>query len=287
MSRVIPLYRGHGAPSSYPQSGHAGLWWDKFCNRWSKDGAWSLAAVRINGREVNPKLEWIGDLTGRPAGDPERLTEAVIRVEDLLDALGGVVRRFRTEGRFVTGMGREHPVENGFTWHPTLGVPYLPGSSLKGMLRAWVKQWKGDGDRKEALGRIFGPEDKDAKHVGSVVFFDAIPWEPVRLEADVMTPHYAPYYQSDDKNPPADWCGPTPIPFLTVAAGQGFLFAVAPRRREDAADLARVLTWLEEALAWMGAGGKTAAGYGRFVPDQKAQTAAEERRQERRAAKVR
>ena len=35
----------------------------------------------------------------------------------------------------VTGMGNPHPLESGFTWHPTLGMPYLPGSAV-GLVRA-------------------------------------------------------------------------------------------------------------------------------------------------------
>lgn len=36
---------------------------------------------------------------------------------------------------FVTGMGMEHPLENGFAFLDPYGVPYLPGSSVKGVLR--------------------------------------------------------------------------------------------------------------------------------------------------------
>ncbi len=36
---------------------------------------------------------------------------------------------------FVTGMGMEHPLENGFAFLDPYGVPYLPGSSVKGVVR--------------------------------------------------------------------------------------------------------------------------------------------------------
>ncbi len=36
---------------------------------------------------------------------------------------------------FVTGLGMEHPVENGFAFLWPYGLPYLPGSSVKGALR--------------------------------------------------------------------------------------------------------------------------------------------------------
>lgn len=289
MSPMIPLYRGHGAPLSYQEltRGHAGLWYDKFCNRWGgqEKEPWSLEAFKRRDQNVNPKLEWIQEVTTTLAGDRELLDEAAGRLEDLVDGLGGTVRRFKTEGRFVTGMGREHPVENGFAWHPTLGTPYLPGSSVKGAAKAWANHWAERDD--QLVARIFGSPGQDSKDTGSIIFFDAIPWAPVRLEADVMTPHYAPYYQGQGCPPPADWHSPTPIPFLTVAAGQGFLFAVAPRRAADAADVPVVLQWLEEVLSCLGVGGKTAVGYGRFVLDQQAQAGAEKRREQQRLAEER
>jgi len=36
---------------------------------------------------------------------------------------------------FTTGLGIEHPLENGFAFLDPYGVPYLPGSSVKGVLR--------------------------------------------------------------------------------------------------------------------------------------------------------
>jgi CRISPR-associated protein Cmr6 len=83
-----------------------------------------------------------------------------------------------------------------------------------------------------------------------------------------MTPHYGPYYQRGEN--PGDWFNPVPIPFLTIAPGQDFLFAVAPRRpktQEADTDLQLIEDWLESALDLIGAGAKTAVGYGRFVRD--------------------
>lgn len=38
-------------------------------------------------------------------------------------------------GPFVTGLGLEHPLENGFSFLSPYGVPYLPGSAVKGVVR--------------------------------------------------------------------------------------------------------------------------------------------------------
>jgi CRISPR-associated protein Cmr6 len=98
-----------------------------------------------------------------------------------------------------------------------------------------------------------------AGQAGKVIFFDAIPANPanLKLELDVMNPHYAPYYQG--AQPPADYHNPVPVFFLTIGPGSEFLFAIASQR----ADLAnKAEDWLKQALKEMGIGAKTVAGYG-------------------------
>ncbi|TDA68037.1 MAG: type III-B CRISPR module RAMP protein Cmr6 [Clostridia bacterium] len=276
---TLPLYRDNGFPGGYlPRDANAGLWYDKFCDRWQvAAGEWSLPGQGKSGKSC--KSEWIGTVTGTSVGDGKRIVESVSRLAGLVAALGGQVRFVRTVGRFVTGMGREHPVENGFAWHHTLGTPFLPGTSVKGVTRAWATSWwdgwKSETEKQAALARVFGPEHSDSKASGSVIFFDLLPAAPVKLEADVMTPHYQDYYREDTRTkPPADWDSPIPVPFLTVVAGQLFVVAVAPRRQEDAQarqDAAQAGTWLLEALEQLGAGAKTSVGYGCFRVDQEAE----------------
>jgi CRISPR-associated protein Cmr6 len=261
---TLPLYSNSGAPNEFNRVQNAGLWYDKFCNKWRQEkGYWTLQAGHGN-RTDPPKLQWIKTLAGKNTGDTSLISEMVNRRAAMVYALGGQLRVFATDWRFVTGLGREHPVENGFAWHHTLGTAYLPGSSVKGLVRAWAREGEEDETNKEAIDRIFGPAN-GKKQAGSIIFFDALPLSPVQLEADVMTPHYSQYYKKDNHNlPPGDWMSPEPIQFLTVAEGQEFLFALAPRRPDDEGDVELAATWLEAALAWLGAGAKTAAGYGRF-----------------------
>lgn len=208
------------------------------------------------------KVLWIRTIAnGTRTRDAALISQFTGRQQSMVEVLGGKCLPFHTESRFVTGLGREHPVENGFAWHPTLGTPYLPGSSIKGMLRAWAIL---DGQT-DAADKILGcqesPNGGDGQ-VGMVVIFDAIPFGPMKLEVDVMTPHYAEYYASGDV--PGDWLSPVPIPFLAVAAGTAFQFGIAPRKSEGKEYLECVAEWLKNALQWLGAGAKTAVGYGRF-----------------------
>ena len=256
MSR--PLYRdAHSGPKACPGGAHAGLWFDKFCNTWEEDGnCWALPAEK--------KLRWIESVAGAPVGDRVHIGEHARRHARMVSSLGGRFAVFAAESRFVTGLGRSHPVENGFAWHPVLGTPYLPGSSVKGLLRAWAEQDAEPRPDPEMWDRVFGKRDR----AGSVCFLDAVPICPVRLAADVMTPHHAGW--TIDK-PPGDWRSPIPILFLVTAEETPFLFGFAPRvphvPQEDD-DLGAVFGWLCEALAWAGGGAKTAVGYGRFRHDE-------------------
>jgi CRISPR-associated protein Cmr6 len=247
--------------------GNTGLRFNKYFIHWKND--WTIAE--------GDKLGWIKEISARLAGNRDLLTETTKRLVLLVDLLGGEFRCYKTLWHFVSGLGLNNPVENGMAWHHTLGVPYLPGTSVKGLVRAWVEQWVSDLSQVE-INRIFGPKGnkqeetdddnskKTTKHVGSIIFFDALPLKPVQLTADVMTPHYQKYYNGNE--PPADWLAPNPIPFLTVKDNQTFLFNVAPREKnneEQISDCKLILEWLDQALLNMGAGAKTAAGYGRFT----------------------
>lgn len=293
--------------------GHAGLWWDKFCDIWKED--WSGPDEQLirpagggQAEQRRPgKLEWmLGLLHARdkdrrvaPAagldasvrlGDSARLAEAHARLGQLFACLGAEPFELELTAPFVTGTGLEHPTENGFLFHHSLAVPFIPASSLKGLARSFAEVWTDAG--RDDLERILGPRAEGrALVVGSVIFFDALPLAPVQLTVAITTPHYQPWYQADDpaRRPPADWYDPVPIPFLVLAPGARFRFAVAPRRRQcsqDRADAETASRWLREALAELGAGAKTALGFGRFEAPDARRRRDEQLRAEGQAAKA-
>lgn len=284
----IPLYRQ--AADSHPgvPRGNLGLYYEKFCNRWAEDnqGGWSLG---------KNKHSWVKEIAqstrARTGGDPgdgpvvnHLLESQVTRLKELTFKEEGILKVFRAEERFITGMGLEHPVEVGFAWHHTLGVPYLPGSSIKGLVRNWGENWEEDESKRKMAPRIFGGDPAGERPgrgqpVGSVIFFDALPLSPVYLDVDIMTPHYSSYYRGE--SPPGDWQEPNPIPFLTVAASQRFIFFMAPRQKKYREDLHQAMRWLEEALAVTGAGAKTAVGYGHFSPDPQKEAELQREQEER------
>lgn len=253
MTVARPLYQPAARePDCRPPQSNAGLWYDKFCNVWRHPG-WTLSADGAS----NPKLDWIETVTGA-VGDADNLREAALRLLTLTRARGGQAQVFVTDEAFVTGLGRSHPVENGFAWHPTLGTPYLPGPSVKGMVRAWAEQESYG----EIVDRLLGSQGQ----VGDLCFLDAVPTRAPRLAADVMTPHYGGW---SAKEPPGDWRSPTPVFYLVTEPDVPFLFSVLPRRHgKDSKDVVTAVGWLKEALYWAGAGAKTTIGHGRFRVDE-------------------
>jgi CRISPR-associated protein Cmr6 len=210
---------------------------------------------------------------------------------------------------FTTGLGNEHPLENGFAFLNPYGLPYLPGSGVKGVLRQAARELRsGDwGDAKgwteDAITHLFGLEsdDGDKNHQrGALNCWDVLPQLPGdSLQVEVMTPHQSHYYQppkngkpdsrSGGSSTPHDSGQPNPIHFLTVPPGSRFAFHVlcdVPFLARHAKDLAGGGRWqallqavFEHAFVWLGFGAKTAVGYGAMAEDPKA-------RQQREAAKA-
>lgn len=194
---------------------------------------------------------------------------------------------------FTTGLGNEHPLENGFAFLNPYGLPYLPGSGVKGVLRQAARELKsgewGDaqGWTEDAITHLFGLEsdDGDKNHQrGALNVWDVLPQLAGDcLQVEVMTPHQSHYYQqrrdarSGDSTTPHDSGQPNPIHFLTVPPGSRFAFHVqcdVPFLARHAKDLAEGGRWqvllraaFEHAFAWLGFGAKTAVGYGAMDED--------------------
>ncbi|GAB4119798.1 MAG: hypothetical protein Fur0026_10320 [Sideroxydans sp.] len=191
----------------------------------------------------------------------------------------------RANAPFTTGLGNEHPLENGFSFLNPYGLPYLPASGIKGVLRQAARElasgeW-GDsqGWNAATIDALFGKEDSNDAQRGALAFWDVIPQiHGDSLQVEIMTPHQSHYYQqkrdrkAGDSTSPHDSGQPTPISFLTVPAGSGFAFHVVcdlPFLRRLAPELAADDRWktlltsaFEHAFQWLGFGAKTAVGYG-------------------------
>jgi CRISPR-associated protein Cmr6 len=303
---AIPAYLGHDFSTASP-----GLRFGMYLKLWGEDRRsnellWSThdIAYEVRGqsrqergvkyenktsalqdaRRLNPGEEKaMAALAARQSSTFENSVPATARIS--LDAV--------TVAPFTTGLGNEHPLENGFAFLNPYGLPYLPGSGIKGVLRQAARELcEGDwgdtqGWTEQAVTALFGkePKDGDSEHQrGALTFWDVIPQiKGNQLDVEIMTPHYSHYYQPkrDDQSgksaSPHDSGTPTPITFLTVPPGSGFSFHVQcdlALLAHTAAELAQDARWkpllqaaFEHAFAWCGFGAKTAVGYGVMAED--------------------
>lgn len=263
---VFPLYRGLDAPECPdPSVMNMGLWFERFFHDYEP----GFGKVRKPAEPTDGS--WLRNLQTNALGARSELQAKADKIQQLAASQGGQVCIYQCTAPFVTGMGNPHPLENGFTWHPTLGTPYLPGSSVKGLVRAAIEiAYEGD-DKPALLQRWFGTAKKGdvAEASGCFIFLDALPTKPCELKAEVMTPHMGKWYEKGGKNPlhkevqPGDWHSPVPVGYLT-ARNLSLQFAVLPRagNAQAAQELEQVWQALDYALQWLGAGGKTAQGFG-------------------------
>jgi CRISPR-associated protein Cmr6 len=189
--------------------------------------------------------------------------------------------------RLIIGLGASHPQETSMTLHHIYGIPYIPGSAIKGITRHWIilkfaddiaRETKEDFEKiidkissaiesdydinrqideinfKDILD-IFGTQ----KHEGKIIFFDAFPIENIKLKTDIMNPHYPDYYTKNEH--PTDWQSPRPIKFLTIDSNTEFQFYIAGKDKEL---LDKTKKLLIEALKNYVIGAKTSLGYGIF-----------------------
>ncbi len=188
---------------------------------------------------------------------------------------------FSPDWRLIIGLGGASVYETSITLHHIYGIPYIPASSIKGTVRSHIirevflpkylaaNDAKADEKaEKEAMAndifkQFFGNQDQK----GKLIFYDAFPTSPPKIEVDIMNPHYGDYYQG--KTLPVDTLSPTPIPFLTVT-GCDFQFLISSHEEDFSRTIPlngvekTITEWLHSALTNHGIGAKTAVGYGYF-----------------------
>lgn len=198
---------------------------------------------------------------------------------------------------FATGLGNEHPLENGFAFLNPYGLPYLAGSGIKGIIRTAAEElasgeWGNThGWNEEIILSLFGPGEEDSTRVahpkqGALRFWDVLPiMIKNEMSVEIMTPHHSEYYQG--KHSPHNSESPVPIPFLAVPANSKFTFFVecnATFLHDDRLSQnwrSLLETAFDHAGKWLGFGAKTAGGYGRMKLDKQAIQEEKQRIQEK------
>ena len=247
-------------------------------------------------------------VSGLSGGDKARMQALVARQQALAsNACAGdevMVVDGEAVAPFTTGLGNEHPLENGFAFLWPYGLPYLPGSGVKGVLRQAARElagvgaaeWDMESDWTEtAIDALFGKQDSNDARRGALSFWDVIPGiEGDKLMVEVMTGHQSHYYMQG--NSPHESGQPIPVYFLTVPPGSRFTFHVVcdrPFLCRIAPELAENDRWrrmlqqaFEHAFDWLGFGAKTAVGYGAMRFDEAATREREEQARQRAFAQL-
>lgn len=276
---AVPAYLGHDFRGAAP--GHR---FNLYLQVWDDD--WQ----KIRGVPQREEVA-LGD------DDRQRATALIERQQALaaqqasLDSDAVLSLPAESTAPFTTGLGMEHPLENGFAFLTPYGLPYLPGSSIKGVLLQAARELGSDGAfedpkrdwNREAIERLFGsagPEDDGLleRRRGALIFHDVfpLPQAGANLQWDVMTPHQGAYHaDSTGSTPPHDNDSPKPVHFLTVPVGSRFRFIIgcnqallsntdllAPNTDDEPRWQGIVRGLLEHAFTWLGFGAKTSVGYG-------------------------
>lgn len=133
-------------------------------------------------------------------------------------------------------------------FHPVYGIPYVPASSLRGLVRSWAQQ-----HHPNEVKRLFGSLDEG---LGRVQFLDAFPTQPC-LSQDVVTPQW--HWDQERLR-----FQPSPHKNLSLEEPE-FCIGLLATQRGNKQDVDLVCKWLRQALQ-QGLGSRVSAGYGRPKP---------------------
>lgn len=187
-----------------------------------------------------------------------------------------VISKAKLKTPLITGIGESHPHEVSMVFDHNLGIPYIPASGIKGIVRfahtlGLLADIPQDEMKTDINGKEYFEDEKDWTYIpqifgtqgerGSVIFLDAYSEKVPDIHVDIMNPHYGKYYS--DESPPADYLDPNPLKFLTVAKDTVFIFRALVDKK-IAGLVEKVKSAFKKALTEEGVGAKTAVGYGIF-----------------------
>ncbi|WP_110513719.1 type III-B CRISPR module RAMP protein Cmr6 [Herpetosiphon llansteffanensis] len=233
---------------------HSGLWLDRF--------------LQDEGGNEDAKTKAKASLVEQVAGlqVPALYTHFYNRWAISLKQAAATCRTATVQGRMIVGLGNTSPIETSICLHHTYGVPYIPGSAIKGLVATYARQQLGDDWAKgsetkaetplNAYQTMFGHPES----AGYLTFFDAlyIPNSSQPLAIDLMTPHHMNYQQGNSLQAPTDFDSPNPVAFLSATGS--YLFAIGGAE----AWVNAAFAILDKALIEYGIGAKTSSGYGRM-----------------------
>ncbi len=227
---------------------HPGLYFDRYLKEQNKAGE----PISEDASAFSKHLKNVANIKGNKDAYKQYFHRWHVALRQLADTSCYLCT---ISGRMIIGLGNESVTETGLTLHHTYGVPYIPGSALKGLTAHFTSNsitFNGAQDQ-QVRKILFGSSDES----GFITFHDALP-DPADFDIieDIMTPHHQKYYSGENISP-GDFDSPVPISFLSVHG----TFHVALTGPEAWRKCSKEL--LTEAIQQEGIGAKTSSGYGR------------------------
>lgn len=162
--------------------------------------------------------------------------------------------RAKINDKLLIGFGGESTNEVDITLHHTYGIPYIPGSTLKGCFRSHIIQeyfdsYEDEAKKDDTFVKIFGGKNREGKEVqGKVIFMDSFPNnDNFQLVKEVMTPHHQKYNNPSEKiDFPLDSDEAIPIFYLVVKEKEGNGYKNKKSEQLNAMELALIKSHYSE-----------------------------------------
>jgi CRISPR-associated protein Cmr6 len=206
------------------------------------------------------KAKGLEDIEIKPNFGDFDFEKNIEKQEEIVNSLfsGNYLKKdFTIDYRLLIG-SEQSIYETSIRLHHIYGIPYIPSTAIKGVVRSHFIEKYFYNREEEALKdddfkNYFGTQEQE----GKIIFFDAFPITKPKIKVDIMNPHYGHYY--NDGEAPTDTKNPIPINFLTVE-DTTFQFLLGFKDEVDSG----FVNLFKEALTNHGIGAKTAVGYGYF-----------------------
>lgn len=177
----------------------------------------------------------------------------------------------------LCGVGYHHEINNpknepkeddapevynlGMYFDYTSGLPVIPGSSIKGMLRSAIEEWDFLADykpnngvtREEIIKTVF--EGKELSIYDRDIFLDAI---PIKADNKLFGEDYITHHPNPLQNP-------NPVRFLRVEPGVTYQFRFILKDHGEKLTVDFKTKLFKAIICTFGLGAKTNVGYGQFV----------------------
>ena len=181
----------------------------------------------------------------------------------------------------LCGVGYHHEINNpknepkeddapevynlGMYFDYTSGLPVIPGSSIKGMLRSAIEEWDFLADykpnngvtREEIIKTVF--EGKELSIYDRDIFLDAI---PIKADNKLFGEDYITHHPNPLQNP-------NPVRFLRAEPGVTYQFRFILKDHGEKLTVDFKTKLFKAIICTFGLGAKTNVGYGQFVEPEK------------------